>query len=191
MGQAPGIWYFLPARRNGALVEAALFWTFATIAVAGAVGVVAARNPVHGAMSLVGALFALAGLFLLLEAQLVAALQVLVYAGAIMVLFVFVIMLLNLDAPEVAWRNWMAVGGITIILAGVAFALSLAMHSGALLFARAGEAQHVVHALGPDFGSVEQIGKLILTDLVLPFEMLSLLLLVAIVGAVVIAKRRL
>jgi NADH-quinone oxidoreductase subunit J len=167
-----------------------VFDIVAAITLAGAVMVLVLPNTLRAAMSLILSLGGLSIIYLLLHAEFVAVMQLLVYAGAIMVLFVFVIMLLNLDAPEIAWRNWMAVGGITVILGGVAYALSMAMRSGALSFARANEAPHVVHALGQDFGSVEQIGKLILTDLVLPFEMLSLLLLVAIVGAVVIAKRR-
>ncbi len=81
-------------------MESLLFWTFAVITLAGGVGVVLARNPVNGAMALVGSFFALAGLFLLLDAQLIAALQILVYAGAIMVLFLFVIMLLNLGPRD-------------------------------------------------------------------------------------------
>lgn len=164
-------------------MEALLFWTFTAIALAGAIGVVAARNPVHGAVSLVGALFALAGLFLLLEAQLVAALQVLVYAGAIMVLFLFVIMLLNLG-PKDLGRSRFGPGKLVGILASatvVTVLLQVVRHL--IPVERAS-------TTGAEFGTVAGVGRLLYTTYTLPFEVVSLLLLTAIVASVVVAKGR-
>jgi NADH-quinone oxidoreductase subunit J len=162
-------------------VEAALFWTFTAIAVAGSVGVILARNPVHGAMSLVGSFFALAGLFLMLEAQLVAALQILVYAGAIMVLFLFVIMLLNLGPKDLgAARFGLGKGvGIAAAAATAGFLMKVVAHV---------EAPSA--ATSADFGTVAGVGRLLYTSYTLPFEVVSLLLLTAIVAAVVVAKGR-
>jgi len=163
-------------------VASLLFWVFSAITLAGAVGVVVARSPVNGAMSLVGSFFALAGLFLLLDAQLIAALQVLVYAGAIMVLFLFVIMLLNLGPRDLGPPRFgfgKAVGLLTVV--AIAFFLLKA----ALPFG-----QGVNPAINPAFGTVASVGRLLYQQYMLPFEVVSLLLLTAIVAAVVVAKGR-
>jgi NADH-quinone oxidoreductase subunit J len=162
-------------------MESTFFWLFAVISVLGAVGVVVARSPVRGALWLVSSLFSLAVLFVLLEAHLVAALEVLVYAGAVMVLFIFVIMLLNLREEDLGPRR------ITLVkVVGVAAAAYL----GWLLvppLARVGVAPG---GLPGDFGTVEGVGALLFRAHVLPFELTSLLLLAAVVGAVLLAKRR-
>lgn len=160
-------------------MEALLFWTFAVIAVTGGLGVIIAKNPVNGAMALVGALFALAGLFLLLEAQLVAALQVLVYAGAIMVLFLFVLMLLNLSPKDLGAPRF-GPGKAVGVLAAVGTVVSLAKVVGHLDPHRMGTSA--------DFGTVAGVGRVLYTAYTLPFEVVSLLLLTAIVAAVVVAK---
>ncbi len=162
-------------------MEALLFWTFTSIAVAGAAGVILARNPVNGALSLVGSFFALAGLFLLLEAQLVAAMQVLVYAGAIMVLFLFVIMLLNLGPKDLGASRF----GVGKALGAVAAAATTA-----LLLRVVGHLDPTKAAVSNDFGTVAGVGRLIYTTYALPFEVVSLLLLTAILAAVVVAKGR-
>jgi len=163
-------------------VESLLFWTFAVITLAGGVGVVVARNPVNGAMALVGSFFALAGLFLLLDAQLIAALQVLVYAGAIMVLFLFVIMLLNLGPRDLGPPRF-GVGkgvGVLAVAATVGFLVKVVLPVG-----RAASSP-----VNPSFGTVASVGRLLYTQYLLPFEVVSLLLLTAIVAAVVVAKGR-
>ncbi len=162
--------------------EVVVFWIFAIPLLVSAAGVVVARNPVNAAMSLVAAFFFLAGIYVLLTAHLLAFLQVLVYAGAIMVLFLFVIMLLTTGDENYARARVKAMQ-----VAGV--------------FGAAGVMAVVVRAvqqLGPmpmrvvsaDFGTVKAVGRVLFTQYLLPFEATSLLLLVAIVGAVVVAKPR-
>jgi NADH-quinone oxidoreductase subunit J len=160
-------------------VESLLFWTFAVITLAGGVGVVVARNPVNGAMSLVGSFFALAGLFLLLDAQLIAALQILVYAGAIMVLFLFVIMLLNLGPKDLGSPRF-GVGKVAGVLAAATTAFVLIKVVGHLDGPRS--------VTSADFGTVAGVGRVLYTSYTLPFEVVSLLLLTAIVASVVVAK---
>jgi len=166
-----------------------MFYIAAFVTLLGAVMVLVLPNPIRSALALILSLAGLSVVFLLLHAQFVAVMQVLVYAGAIMVLFIFVIMLLNLEMHEDPRRGAIMTAVATVLFGGVA--LLLARGLGHTSFARANEASNVIHALPQDFGGVEQVGMLILSDLVLPFEMLSLLLLVAILGAVVIAKKRL
>jgi NADH-quinone oxidoreductase subunit J len=163
-------------------VESLLFWTFAVITLAGGVGVVVARNPVNGAMALVGSFFSLAGLFLLLDAQLIAALQVLVYAGAIMVLFLFVIMLLNLGPRDLGPPRF-GVGkgiGVLAVAATVTTLLKVVLPLG----------RGSPVPINASFGTVESVGRVLYQQYALPFEVVSLLLLTAIVAAVVVAKGR-
>jgi NADH-quinone oxidoreductase subunit J len=141
--------------------------------------VVFQRNVVHSAVALVVALFLIAVLFLTLHAPMVGILQILVYAGAIMVLFLFVIMFLNpigLEQRRTLWWGFGCVAGLLLVaaLAPVLF--------------NSEPAQDPVVATEL-FGSPEQLAKSLFTDFVLPFEIASVLLLVAIIGAVVLAKR--
>ena len=159
-----------------------LFYAFAAVAVASALGMVLnLRNTVAAAMSLVVTMVALAGIYVLLEAHLVAAIQIMVYGGAIVVLFLFVVMLLNLRADEFApGRQWLTkLGAGLVVVAGGAELLRLL--SGQL--PEPGE-------LPPGFGGYRMVGILLYTDYVLLVEMASLLLLAAIVGALILAKRR-
>jgi NADH-quinone oxidoreductase subunit J len=162
-------------------MEALLFWTFTAISILGGVGVVVGRNPVNGAMALVGSFFGLAGLFLLLNAQLIAALQVLVYTGAIMVLFLFVIMLLNLT-PKDLGESRLGPGKL----------IALVLGSGATVFlARIlSRLPQIPGNPGAEFGTVAAVGRVLYGSYTLQFEAVSLLLLVAIVAAVVVAKGR-
>jgi NADH-quinone oxidoreductase subunit J len=161
-------------------VESLLFWILALITLAGGLGVVLVRNPVHGAMALVGSFFALAGLFLLLEAQLVAALQILVYAGAIMVLFLFVIMLLNLGPKDLGPPRFGIGKGL-----GIAAAVGTVICLLRVVLPLGGTYRQPV---SPDFGTVASVGRVLYVHYALPFEVVSLLLLTAIVAAVVVAK---
>lgn len=160
-------------------MESLLFWLFALLTLAGGVGVVAFRNPINGAMSLVGSFFALSGLYLLLEAQLVAALQILVYAGAIMVLFLFVIMLLNLGPRDLGARRF-GVGKVAGFFSATAAVVLLLK----VVVPLAPPTQSVTS----DFGTVAGVGRILYTQYALPFEVVSLLLLTAMVAAVVVAK---
>jgi len=164
-------------------MELALFCFFAFIAIVTSVGVIWARNPLHSALSLIAAFFALSAIYVLLEAHLLAAIQVLVYAGAVMVLFIFVIMLLNLKDEELGTAKPTAMkiaGGIAVGLGGAAISFFVLRSPGTVL--------KLEHTEG--FGTVEAVGRVMYGTYVLPFEVTSLLLLVAIVAAVVIAKAK-
>ncbi|MBM4388127.1 MAG: NADH-quinone oxidoreductase subunit J [Deltaproteobacteria bacterium] len=146
------------------------------------------RNPIYGAVSLIAAFFFLAGIFVLLAAHLIAALQILVYAGAIMVLFIFVIMLLNLTKEDLSGYR-ITITKVLGLAAGVFILIKLA-----IIMNIAAGADFGVDFSGAnftDFGSVQSVGRLLFTDYLYPVELASILLLVAIIGAVVIAKKRL
>ena len=154
------------------------------IAILGAAGVVTRHNPVHAALCLVATLGCVALLFLSLSAEFLAAVQVLVYAGAIMVLFLFVITLLNplrLEAPD-RLRNQGLVAGILALVLLVE--VWLVIQSGVLA------AVPATPPPIPDTGNVEALGLALYSTWLVPFEMTSVLLLVAIVGAVVLGRRQ-
>jgi NADH-quinone oxidoreductase subunit J len=159
-----------------------LFYLFAALALASALGMVLnLRNTVAAAMSLVVTMVSLAGIYVLLEAYLVAAIQIMVYGGAIVVLFLFVVMLLNLRTDEFApGRQWLTklAAGLVVAAAGAELVRLL---SGAL--PQPGEPP-------PGFGGYRMVGISLYTDYVLLVEMASLLLLAAIVGALILAKRK-
>jgi NADH-quinone oxidoreductase subunit J len=163
--------------------ELVCFWIFAIPLVATALAVVVARSPVYAAMNLVVAFFFMAGIYVLLAAHLIAFMQILVYAGAVMVLFLFVIMLLSLDEHPHRERRramqYVGVIGAVSLLAVLASAI-----------ARVPDAAMSTLAQPDRFGTVKAVGQVLYTEFLLPFEVTSLLLLVAIVGAVVVAKER-
>jgi len=159
------------------------FWGLAAVAVLAALGVVLHRNPVVEALFLVVVLLAVAGIYALMHAWFLAVLQVIVYAGAIVVLVTFVIMLLNLG-PEARGGP----GVLTVVL-GALLALGLA---GLVGRAAAGFGPRAAGAAwNPQFGRVAAMGKALFGAWFWPFEVVSLALLAALVGAVVVAKRRL
>jgi NADH:ubiquinone oxidoreductase subunit 6 (subunit J) len=164
-------------------VSAVLFFIAAIGAISGAVGVVVLRNPFYSVLALAFHLVSLAALFLLLRAEFVAAAQVVVYAGAVMVLYVFVV-------AYVGAGEQLASGAVLRVL-GPLFALALAIE---LCIAMLGAGLKGVSSKGaafvPGFGTPSHIGTLFLTKYLLPFEVASILLLVAAVGAVVLARRR-
>ncbi|RKH09149.1 NADH-quinone oxidoreductase subunit J [Corallococcus sp. CA053C] len=164
--------------------ELVLFGVFAVMTLVSAGLVITARSPINSAMALVSTFFFLAGIYVLLWAHTVAVMQVLVYAGAIMVLFLFVIMLLNLG--EAAHRGRPTV---TRILGGASAFGLLAVLAVTLGRTQALPAQMSAEVQGK-FGTMAAIGESIFTTWLLPFEAVSLLLLVAMVGAVVVAKSR-
>jgi NADH-quinone oxidoreductase subunit J len=166
-------------------MSAVLFFIAAIGALAGAVGVVVIRNPFYSVLALVCHLIALAALFLLLRAEFVAAAQVVVYAGAVMVLYVFVVAYIG-GADNPLHRP----GGALKVLAplfglAVAIELCIAMLGTALVGVSSKGAPYVL-----GFGTPKHIGRLFLTTYLFPFEVASLLLLVAAIGAVVLARRR-
>jgi NADH:ubiquinone oxidoreductase subunit 6 (subunit J) len=166
-------------------VAAVVFFVAAIGAIAGAIGVIALRNPFYSVLALVSHLLSLAALFLLLRAEFVAAAQVVVYAGAVMVLYVFVVAYVGgADEP-------IQTPGPGLRIAAPVFAGALFVE---LCVAILGSGLKALGTKGapstPGFGSPAQIGELLLTRFLLPFEVASYLLLVAAVGAVVLARRR-
>lgn len=162
-----------------------LFWAFAVCIVLSAGMVIVSRNPITSAMSLVATFFFLSGTYVLLYAHTIAVLQVLVYAGAIMVLFLFVIMLLSLTDPGPSAMRFSfssAVGGAASL--GLLVALTVAIRA----LPEDPERLPFTGAHMESFGGVRELGKVLYGTWLLPFEAVSLLLLVAIVGAVVVAK---
>jgi NADH-quinone oxidoreductase subunit J len=165
--------------------EQVMFFVAAILALAGALGVVMIRNPFYSVLALVTHLFALALLFLLLQAQFIAAAQVVVYAGAVMVLYVFVVAYIG-GSDEPLRPEGGLIGSF-----GPLFAVALGIE---LCIAILGTGLEAVDSRGPEvgagFGSPGQIGSLLLQKFLIPFESASYLLLVAAVGAVVLARRR-
>ena len=157
-----------------------LFLAFGAVALAGAVNLLVQRHPINSALSLIAVMAALAGEYLLLGAEFVAAVQVIVYAGAIMVLFVFVIMLLNAGVEEETKGSRVAVlfGVPGMLLGSLLVAWVLLRHSGT-------EAVAVGALPGPP----STIGEMLFHEFLLPFEITSILILIAIMGAVVLASK--
>lgn len=159
------------------------FYLCAFVAVLGAAGVVLAKNPIRGAMGLLLMIVAIAGLFLALHAEFLAATQLIVYAGAIVVLFLFVIMLLGPSATSPSDSR----GRIPRVLGGVMFGvLGLAMV--AAIVATAPKAAAALTSPAAGFGSVDAFGKVIFSSALVPFELVSALLMVAIIGAIAVAR---
>ncbi|HEY7618028.1 MAG TPA: NADH-quinone oxidoreductase subunit J [Terriglobales bacterium] len=159
-----------------------LFLIFAIIAVACAVNLVVQTHPISSALSLIGVMGALAALYLLLGAEFLAAVQMIVYAGAIMVLFVFVIMLLNAGAELKTGKSWM------VKLFGVPlFTIFLGLL--AYLIQRMLPASEGVRFGGFKEGTAKDIGRALFTQYLLPFEVTSILILIAILGAIVLARK--
>ncbi len=166
-----------------------LFIVFSLIAIVAAVGVIIARRPIYSALFLLTNFASLAALYVMLQAQFLAAVQVIVYAGAIVVLFLFVVMLLgggelkDIRDPSrpflkrFGWARWVAVVLGILLLAAVGYGLV----SGQLSATQGNAA-----AFGQ--GSVQAIGAVLYTDYLLPFELASVLLLVGMIGAVVLAR---
>jgi NADH-quinone oxidoreductase subunit J len=163
-------------------MDTVLFIVFAIVAVVCAFNLVLQKHPISSALSLIGVMGSLAVLYLLLGAEFIAMAQMIVYGGAIMVLFIFVIMLLNAGAEKASTKSWFAQ------IAG-----------GPLLLAFVGVLGFLIRAVLPPLRSVEfgswvggtaqHIGELLFTQYLLPFEVISILILIAILGAVVLARK--
>jgi NADH-quinone oxidoreductase subunit J len=158
------------------------FLLFAIIAVVSAVNLVLQRHPIASALSLIGVMGSLAVLYLLLGAEFIAMAQIIVYAGAVMVLFIFVIMLLNAGAEERRGRSWTAqLFGVPALIAFFGLVVYYIQRE----FANAGYSKFG-NFTG---GSAEKVGIALFTDYLLPFEVTSVLILVAILGAIVLARK--
>src|SRR3954451_25319912 len=165
-------------------MELFVFVVSAVIILSGAVGVIISRNPVHSALSLVATLFGVAVIFVQQDAHFLAAVQVIVYAGAIVVLFLFVIMLLGVDKAEVLSTE--PLGGqrpaaAAVAVVGLGLAVLLAVQSGEGTGARS-----LAGKLSGDQSNLEIVGRTLFTDYLFAFEATSALLVIAVVGAVVL-----
>lgn len=157
-----------------------LFWALSAVAVGCALGVILSRNPVNSVMFLILTFFAISGHYVLMNAQFLAIVNIIVYAGAIMVLFLFVIMLMNLNA-DVEPQKGQLVQLAGVISGGVLFLVVLAAIKTAVPVA--------VDKTASDIGLITNLGKVLFTKYVLPFEISSVLFLSAMIGAVVIGKK--
>ena len=160
-----------------------LFIAFAALSILGAMGLILFRHPMKGAMSLVVTMISLAGLYALLSAKLIFVLQLIVYAGAIMSLMIFIIMFLNIqdnDLPVEEGRFLYLAGGIAILIPIGSFLIKVVKSIP--------DTQATI--VGNGFGGVKEVGLILFQDWLLPFEIVSLLLLVALIGAVVLAGKR-
>ena len=168
-------------------MELLIFYPLAGFCVVMALGVIFNNSPVGSAISLIGMMLGLAGIFVLQQAHFIAILQIIIYAGAIMVLFMFVIMLLNLKQGETeGWASRdknLPLSVLTGFLAvGILYKITMVLFSVDM---------DTPASLPDSFGTVAVIGETLFTDFVLPFEVASILLLTAMVGAVVLAKTKL
>jgi len=166
-----------------------LWWIFASLAIGGGIGTVTRKNPVASLLFLVMSFFSLAAIYVLLGAHFIAAVQVIVYAGAILVLFLFVIMLLNLGHDyhsDLRGGTWVLVGSLAAGIVGWALSTTFA---GGIAGGVAG-AGATIDASVEELNAVGAIAQPLFRDFLVAFELTSILLLVAIVGAVILAKRR-
>ncbi|MBX7055653.1 MAG: NADH-quinone oxidoreductase subunit J [Pyrinomonadaceae bacterium] len=164
------------------MVTTALFFTFAGLAIACAISMVYHRNPLYSAISLVGVFISLSCIYLTLAAPFIAAVQILIYAGAIMVLVVFVIMLLNLDDEPTANRLkylWALGGGLGVLLLAQTF----------FIFYAVMRAPNVPSDQTLTAGKTMSIGQAMYTEYLLPVEIVGILLLMAIIGSVILVRR--
>ena len=168
-------------------MELLIFYPLAGLCVAFALGVIINKSPVGSAMSLIAMMLGLAGIFILQQAHFIAILQIIIYAGAIMVLFMFVIMLLNLKGKgeNEKWltrdKNTLLTTLTGLLIAGILYKIIKITSS----------SEFNSPALLPEsFGTVREVGTILFTKFVLPFEVASILLLVAMIGAVVLAKSK-
>lgn len=163
-------------------MELITFFLLAAAAVLGAVAVVFARNPIHSVLYLIFTFFMIAGQYVLLNAQFLAIVHIIVYAGAIMVLFLFVLMLLNLDQDTEPQKSDL-----------VRFTATIA--AGTLLLTLVGSLRGAIQVTpnataAAEVGLVKNLGKVLFTDFVVPFEIASILFIAAMVGAVLVGKRK-
>jgi NADH-quinone oxidoreductase subunit J len=159
----------------------AYFYVCAALALFGAIVTVSNKNPIRGAMGLLVAILAIAGLFLALHAQFLAAIQLIVYAGAIVVLFLFVIMLLGPSAVGPRDKRGLYVRAFSGSLFGLASVAAI------FLILRGGRLA-VLQYVDPSFGGVDSFGRVLFSDGLVPFELASALLMVAVIGAVAVAR---
>jgi NADH-quinone oxidoreductase subunit J len=163
-----------------------LFYTFAAILVTAALGVIIARNPVHSALSLVLAFITSAAIWLLIEAEFLAVVLVLVYVGAVMVLFLFVVMMLDVNFEELrtgftryAWLGWITALVVIVEIVGVVTARTLGL-----------DVTKGAAPLPEGYSNTQELGSVLYTKFAYPFELAAVLLLVAMIAAIALTLRR-
>lgn len=171
------------------MIQAFAFYMFASITIASAVMVISARNPVHSVLFLILAFFNSAGLFILLGAEFLAMILVVVYVGAVAVLFMFVVMMLDINFVELrqGFLQYLPIGG----LVGLILLIELLMVMGGWVFA--GDVGHVISAPTPSpdtMTNTHALGNILYTDYLYLFEASGMVLLVAMIGAIVLTHRR-
>jgi len=170
------------------LIDTVSFYIFALLVLGGGILTITRRNAVHSAISLIVSLLGVAGLYLLQQAEFLFAVQIVLYVGGIMVLFLFVIMLVNLDeaAKERQFNRQWAVALVAVALVGAQIGYFIYRGKGAFRIAEIGAPAAASTALG----NTEALADVLFSQYLLPFELVSVLLLVAVVGSVVMAKKR-
>lgn len=158
-----------------------IFWILSVLALAGGVGVISSKKPVYSILSLIVVFFALSGHYILMNAQFLAVVNIIVYAGAIMVLFLFVVMLMNLNQKaEPMAKSFMKLAGVVASLTLMIVFVAAFSHA---------EQNNIGVRPGTNVGLVESLGKALFDTYVLPFEISSVLFLSAMIGAVIIGKK--
>lgn len=171
------------------MTEQILWWIFASLAVGGAIGMVTRQNPIASLLFLVLSFFSVAAIYVLLGAHFIGAVQVIVYAGAIMVLFLFVVMLLNLGhdyRPDLRGGAWLLAAFVSAGVVG--YFLTRAFTGEGVVVQRGGA--ELIERSAERLNAVGVIAEPLFRTYVVPFELTSILLLVAVIGAVLLAKRR-
>jgi NADH-quinone oxidoreductase subunit J len=163
-------------------ITALLFWFLTVLALGSAILVITSKNPVHSILALIVTFFAISGHYILLNAQFLAIVNIIVYAGAIMVLFLFVVMLMNLNAVAEPQKNRM-LQFAGLISGGCLFLVIMSA------LVKTNVSDSMVQLNGGDAGLIKNLGRALFNDYVLPFEISSVLFLSAMVGAVVVGKR--
>ena len=170
--------------------DALLFYAFAAVTVIGSLLVIVQKNPVYSVLAIIAAFFGLAGLYVLLEAPFLAVAQIIIYAGAIMVLFLFTVMLLNAPREDAAeWDRSHPLYRPMAVRIGAVLALLLVLELGWALNRTSGLNVGVAEAR-PAASSIQEMGRVLFTDYMFAFEVTSVLIIAAMVGAVVLARKR-
>ena len=158
-----------------------LFWFLSALAVAGAIGVISCKNPLYGVLWLIIVFFAISGHYVLMNAQFLAIVNIIVYAGAIMVLFTFVVMFIDLNEhPEIPKNIYIKIAGLIAGLCLLIVLVAALAHS---------SSTKIEMGIGSGVGLIKYLGRTLFNDYVVPFEISSVLFLSAMIGAVVIGKK--
>jgi NADH-quinone oxidoreductase subunit J len=166
--------------------EALVFYTLAAVILGSAVAVITARSPVHSVLFLVLSFLCVAGLYVTLYAEFLAVIQVMVYAGGIVVLYLFVVMLVNLKRGPEQYVDSRRHSRLGLGLAGLVLAQLVAI----VAYTGVPRPELPPAEPSPVVGNVQQVGWMLMTDYLIPFELVSVLLLVAMIGAIVLARRQ-